>query len=197
VQLTAKALCRLPVRTVRGYRFRAALYNLAQHTDRMSYSADSGESDMSLEAAAPVIVLGSSGARLSLQVLRRLYVDCADYWDGNWIACRATVAAGAFSGRVDAELRTDELDRFAAGLDGLYRTLSGEAVLASMDFWIDVVVKSDGIGHFSGECWLRDQPGVGSQLEFEIAFDQTEIPAIVGALRETLVLFPVIGDPNR
>jgi hypothetical protein len=145
---------------------------------------------------APTIVLGSAGPQLRLRALRRLYPQCTDYWDGNWLACEAQVGAGAFSGSFEAELRTDELARFAEQLAVLYGDLKGEAVLASTDFWIDVIVKGDGRGHFVAEAWLKDQAGVGNQLTFQLRFDQTELTSILSALRRTLELFPVFSHPD-
>lgn len=47
---------------------------------------------------APEIALGSAGSRLRLRVLKRLYPELSDYWDGNWLACEIRAEAGAFSG---------------------------------------------------------------------------------------------------
>jgi hypothetical protein len=146
---------------------------------------------------APTIVLGSAGPQLRLRALRRLYPQHADYWDGNWLACEAEVDAGAFSGSVAAELRTDELAKFADQLATLHADLEGEAVLASMDFWVDVEVKGDGRGHFVADAWLKDQAGIGNQLTFQLRFDQTELATILSALRRTLELFPVLGKPDK
>ena len=142
------------------------------------------------------LTIGAGSSRLQLRVLRRSHPQCTDYWDGNWLNGDLAVTAGAFSGRVQAGIRTDELSRFLAQLQLLDRTLRGEAVLATMDFWLDVQIKGDGRGHFVAECWVRDEPGMGSRLEFQTHFDQTEIPPMLRSLRAILTAYPVIGDSN-
>jgi hypothetical protein len=65
-----------------------------------------------------------------------------------------------------------------------------------MEFWIDIDVKGDGRGHFVGKSWLKDRPGMGNQLTFEISFDQTELATILRSLRGALEMFPVVGQPT-
>lgn len=46
-----------------------------------------------------------------------------------------------------------------------------------MEHWLRVTVVGDGRGHMTAKCVARDEPGMGSQLTFEIAFDQTFMSA--------------------
>ena len=142
------------------------------------------------------LTIGAGSYKLQLRVLRRSHPQCTDDWDGNWLDGDLAVTAGAFSGRVQGGIRTDEFSRFLAQLQLLDRTLRGEAVLATTDFWLDVQIKGDGRGHFVAECWVRDEPGMGSRLEFQSHFDQTEFPPMLRSLRAILTAYPVIGDSN-
>jgi hypothetical protein len=54
-------------------------------------------------------------------------------------------------------------------------------------------VTGDGRGHFTARCELRDQPGIGNKLIIELAFDQTDVPAMLRDLDELLRRFPVRG----
>ena len=64
-----------------------------------------------------------------------------------------------------------------------------------MEHWLTLSILGDGIGHFSVDCAACDQPGTGNTLRFKLAFDQTELPAMLRDLDELLRLFPVRGKP--
>jgi len=64
-----------------------------------------------------------------------------------------------------------------------------------MEQWLTLSIVGDGIGHFSVDCTACDQPGMGNTLRFKLAFDQTELPAMLRDLDELIRLFPVRGKP--
>jgi hypothetical protein len=119
--------------------------------------------------------------------------DAVDYWDGNWLNCTAEVVVGAFTGRLERALRTDELERFRQELQQLYERLTGEAVLASMEHWIHVRFVGDGRGHVEARCWLCDDPAFGNDLDFRLHLDQTDLPALLRQVATALETYPVIG----
>jgi hypothetical protein len=87
------------------------------------------------------------------------------------------VRAGAFRASLEANLRTHEFLSFRDALRPLYENLRGEASFSSLEHWLAIKVIGDGIGHFKAECDVCDQPGMGNKLQFDLAFDQTELPA--------------------
>ena len=65
-----------------------------------------------------------------------------------------------------------------------------------MEEQLSIVIRGDAQGHFLAECAAVDAMGVGNRLEFEIAFDQTCLPAILAGLKSILDAFPVLGKPS-
>ncbi len=139
------------------------------------------------------VLLGTSGARLAVKPLARAHASATDYWDGNWINCLVTATAGGFRAEYTACLRAEELAGFRRDLERLHRELEGRGGFKSMEDWVTVEVVGDGRGHYRGRCRLRDRAGDGNTLLFEIAFDQTDVPAMLEQLRKIEADFPVIG----
>jgi hypothetical protein len=141
--------------------------------------------------------IGSSNrAHVNVSPTRRENPEAADYWDGNWVFATVTIAAGAFRGSFDAQLRTDEFRRFRDQLRPLYEKLTGRAIFDPMEPWLRIEVEGDGKGHFHASCKADDQPGVGNKLSFGIDFDQTELPDILKGLDAICEAFPVVGSPT-
>jgi hypothetical protein len=148
--------------------------------------------------STPRLLIGSEGGEHVLLVpTHRGFPDAIDYWDANWIYTDVRISVGAFRGNFEAQLRTDEFSRFRASLAPLYQALSGEATLDSLETWLKIHVVGDGHGHFVASCVARDIPGTGNTLTFSLAFDQTDLPAIIRGLDDILRAFPVKGEAGR
>jgi hypothetical protein len=132
---------------------------------------------------------GSPTGQLTLRPMAREYPD-EGYPDVNWISTRVTIAAGAFRGEVDALLYADDFISFRDGVRPLYTDLLGTALFATPEEWVRIEIEGDGRGHFTARCVVRDQPGSGNQLTFELELDQTELPAILQALDAICEAFP-------
>jgi hypothetical protein len=144
------------------------------------------------------LVIGSEASdHLKIAVLRRKYPDTNDYWDGNWLDCDMSVSVGGFSGNVNAALRTDEIKRFHDELIPLYESLGGSAEFVSLELWLTIRINGDKLGHFTANCELRDDQSFPNRLLFDLAFDQTELPAMLHQLSSILETFPVIGDQGE
>jgi hypothetical protein len=141
------------------------------------------------------MVIGNESTNwVEVQVLARSHPGCQDNWDGNWVRSEVTLRAGAFSGRYDADLRTDEFARFRDELKAVFQPLIGKAEFSSLEGWLAIEFVGNGKGHFSGSCQAMDTPGTGNRLSFSLAIDQTEIPSILRDLDFILSKFPVIGS---
>jgi len=141
---------------------------------------------------------------LSVEVFARLYPQCHDFWDGNWLDTRIRVSVGAFAGRYSAALRADEFSRFLSGLR-LVSLLSGAetpshvAEFVALEEQLSIVIRGDALGHFVAQCVAVDGSGIGNRLEFELTFDQTDLPAMLNGLETITEAFPVRGNasPSR
>jgi hypothetical protein len=120
-----------------------------------------------------------------------------DYWDGNWLISPIEVASGGFRGEVAAGLRMDELVRFREALEKLHSSLQGEAVLDSMEGWIQLHVAADRRGRLRVTGKALDRPGGANTLAFAIdGLDQTHLPAVISALGAAEARFPLRGQPD-
>jgi hypothetical protein len=54
----------------------------------------------------------------------------------------------------------------------------------------------DGAGHVEVVGTIRDRPGTGNVLGFRVATDQTYLTAILEALSEIHLSFPILGSPE-
>ncbi|MBX9623970.1 MAG: hypothetical protein K2X82_09195 [Gemmataceae bacterium] len=137
---------------------------------------------------------GEATEYLALTISGRSLPDSQDYWDGNWLVCRAEVAAGAFRGSVDRLLRNEDLARFLGWVERLYEVPSGEALFATLDGWLDLRLIRDRKGHVEARGQLCDDPVEGNVLEFRLFGDQTDLPPLIAQLRAALAAFPVVGE---
>jgi len=150
-------------------------------------------------ADSPEIRIGEIGGDyVSIRVMGRMHPNANDYWDGNWLISPIEVAIGGFRGEVPAGLRMDELVRFREALESLHSSLQGEAVLDSMEGWIQVRVAADRRGDLKVTGKALDQPGSANALTFTIdGLDQTHLPAVISALGAAEAKFPVRGQPDQ
>ena len=132
------------------------------------------------------------GDYVAIRPRHRLYPDRADTWDGNWIACRIDVEVGGFRGGVDASLRAEDFISFREALQRILATRQGEASFETMEEWLVARVVGDGRGHYETVCELRDAPGSGNRLYFQLGFDEEPtMSGLIDALEEIARAFPV------
>jgi hypothetical protein len=145
-----------------------------------------------MEIAGPFFKIGSSESQhLTVTPLYRPHETSQDFWDGNWLESKVDIRVGGFRGHFRASLRAEEFQRFKDQFAELYQDLKGSAEFSSLEDWLTVRVKGDGLGHFEAKCQAMDEAGTGNRLEFRLAFDQTDIPAMVKGLEQILEAFPV------
>jgi len=144
----------------------------------------------------PALVVGSlSSEHIRIQPRGRTHPNVADYWDGNWLTCEIGVRAGAFKGRVEAQLRTEELAHFCDELRALSDRPNGQATFKTVEDWIRVSVIGDSGGQLSARCEVRDNPAGGNRLLFELSFDQAVLAKMIEGLEHLVREFPVVGKP--
>ena len=140
---------------------------------------------------------GEEQEYVQLEILRRAVPDASDYWDGNWLVARITVAVGAFRGAYEANVRADELRDFSDELHRLQHELRGEAMFDTMEEQIKLHCVGDGYGHIQVQGEACDEAGVGNRLMFTLAVDQTDLQPTLRHLERALAEYPVRGAPER
>jgi len=149
----------------------------------------------SITGAQELLVGTRDSDHLSVEILGRVHPDATDFWDANWLKARVSVRAGAFHGAFEADLRSDELEPFAAQLEALGAD-QGVARLESSEGWVALKLANDQRGRLQATCEVRDDPTGGGSLRFGVVADPAQRLDLLDALRSILEAFPVIGDPE-
>lgn len=133
-------------------------------------------------------------AYVAVDVLRRARGDEHDEWDANWIVAWVSVAAGAWHGRIEGTLRAGDFRAFREALESVHETGSGEARFNTVDEWLTLVLRGDGLGGFAVHGEARDAPGIGNLLTFELdPIDDHELAALIEQLKTIETSYPVRG----
>lgn len=129
----------------------------------------------------------------SLWVYGRSYPGSDDFWDGNWLQCKAQVKAGGSRVEVIGPfLRNTELLDFLRDLSRISDKLTGTAELDCLEPNLSMVLTMNALGHVAVEVSITpDHLTESHQFSFEV--DQTFLPPIVRAFMSILERFPVIG----
>jgi hypothetical protein len=88
---------------------------------------------------------------------------------------------------------TTDFELFKRGLKSLYEKLKDHVKFKTLEGQIDITIKGDGLGHFSVDCEVMDEAGIGNKLNVTMAFDQTQIPDFVRRLDKITKQFPIRG----
>jgi hypothetical protein len=143
------------------------------------------------------IIIGDIDAQhVLIRPLFRSHPDLFDVKDGNWIDCELEIAAGAFSGRFRADLRSDEFQSWSEELQGLSRTLDGTATFSTLDGQIAFSLTGDGTGQVRVTGEAIDAAESGNRLQFRFDVDRMQLPRVCEALVHLLGAFPVVGAPD-
>jgi hypothetical protein len=82
---------------------------------------------------------------------------------------------------------------FKRELKKTYDSLNDQAEFKTLEGQIQIKIEGDGLGHFSVDCEVMDDAGVGNKLNIAMAFDQTQIPDFVRQLDKIVKQFPIQG----
>lgn len=136
--------------------------------------------------------LGQSETKIiEVDVLRYERAHSGDYEDDQWLTSQLRVSAGGFHGKVEAAIRTTELDAFLTQLRPLYRTLLGTAELSTMEGQLHFLLAGGGKGHIELTGKAEDRAGGDYQLHFRRRFDQTQLATSIHELERVVSYFPI------
>ncbi len=139
--------------------------------------------------------LFDGGDLVRLEPLELQYQDSEHDWDKNWIKTLIAIRGGAFSGKFQADFMTVDFEKFKQELTRLYDDLKGSTSFYGMEDYLELKIKGDGHGHFNVDIIACD--GLGSKLNFSLAFDQTQIKELVRQLDKITKHFPITGHINK
>jgi hypothetical protein len=104
----------------------------------------------------------------------------------DWIACRATVRAGGFSGAVDLMMLGSELRAFRSDLDKACRELRGTVALSTLEEQLHLSIAVYDKGHVTASGYVKESPANGAELRFTLDLDQTHLQHTIAELDEAL-----------
>ena len=130
-----------------------------------------------------------------IRPLCRRHPDLFDYQAGNWIDCEIEIAAGAFRGRFQTDLRSEEFHAFLQEAEALSRSLEGAASFATVEGGIAVALTGDGHGQLRVRGEAVAAADAGNRLLFDFVIEQTCLSDICQSLAYLLAAYPVTGTP--
>lgn len=117
-----------------------------------------------------------------------------DNWEVNVVDVEVELAVGGFRGLFGAKLTLGHLASLRDELAQLHsfdlQELAFEPYLSPFDSNVVFKIKGDGLGNFSADFDVLDEPG--NQLLFRLSFDQSEIPAMLNGLDGMLSEYPFL-----
>ena len=119
-------------------------------------------------------------------------------WQVNVVDVAVELAVGGFKGLFGAKLALGHLASLRDELAQLHssdlRELAFEPYLSPYNSNLIFKIKGDGLGNFTADFDVADEPG--NQLEFQLSFDRTEIPAMLNGLDAMLTEYPFLDYSN-
>jgi len=138
-----------------------------------------------------VVFGGEERERLAIAVYGYEREPVGDYHDDNWLSVEVAIHAGAFRGKFQAAFLTGELSAFLDQLKVLLAELRGEARFSTLEEQLTLALEGNGLGQIDLRGRAADQSGIGNQLSFQLALDQTHLQAAVRSLEAAIDAFPV------
>ncbi len=142
-----------------------------------------------------LVIRGDDEDFLEIVVGHPTQSDTDDYWDANWISAGIRMEVGAFRAHVAASLRREDFPPLRDGLKELNVSLSGQVRFTTIEEWLEIEITGDGRGHLAARGYVVEEPGGRNRLEFELKFDQTQLPRLIAELDAIVAYRPVIGSP--
>ena len=139
-------------------------------------------------------VSGKHGESLVLSIHGRTDPTSNDYWDANWLTCTAVLRTSSFGEMLCRSVRNEDLGRFKRMLTVFLTTEGSEALLDTLDGWLDVRVCRDDEGNAIARCQLVDDPVNGNPIEVDFQLDDHAPATLVTELETVLAQYPIVGQ---
>lgn len=134
---------------------------------------------------------GEEKERVEVQVHGYERAPVGEIYDDNWVRGSVHVSVGAFNGNFPAAFLTSDFAEFRGQLLKLSDALEGVASFSTLEDQLSLELTGNGRGGFLLKGVALDAPGTGNRLEFDLAFDQSYLSAVVKGLDEILCEYPV------
>ena len=134
---------------------------------------------------------GEEKQRVEVRVHGYERAPIGEVYDDNWVRVSVHVSVGAFKGDFPAAFLTSDFAEFRGRLLKLSQSLEGVASFSTLEDQLSLELTGNGQGGILLKGVAIDAPGPGSRLEFDLALDQSHLPAALEGLDEILDKYPV------
>jgi hypothetical protein len=135
-------------------------------------------------------------AEFQLWVHSRQFPQDEDFWDGNWLNVTAHCGSQGADVWVNGSiLGATDVASWLADLDEMYRKLSGEANLGSLEPELRVVLKMESLGHVLVRVEITPDHMTQEHV-FQFEVDQSYLRRLIEECRKLLAKYPVRGNPE-
>lgn len=141
------------------------------------------------------MILKSEGRFIEITILQRSYPKSTDFEDANWLKSEIKINAPCFKGLYEANLRSDDFERFYNDLEKLKINQSKKIEFTTMEEGIYLKGLLDITGNIKWEGIAKSSWG-DSCLIFKMETDNMSIDSLSKEVQEILQDFPVIGTMN-
>ena len=136
-------------------------------------------------------------AGLSIWIHQREVPEATDYWDGNWVLATASCeASGALVWTDGPIIHLPEIERLMNGVQQMYTSLSGIAVLGCMEPELDFQLNMTGQGRIEMEVNITADH-LAQEHCFRFELDQSYLPKLVDDCAKVLAKYPVKHDSSE
>jgi hypothetical protein len=126
------------------------------------------------------VVLRDERCKVVIHPVRHTWPDASGFED------EIELVGGPFQGSISAVAYLDPYPHFHQELIKLYQTLSGNATLGGYENF-EMTLTGDGLGHIQARVSAVAVHHLGIRLNFIMEFDQTQLPPIISAIKETFL----------
>ncbi len=109
----------------------------------------------------------------------------------DFLTARVRVDVGRFRGDFECYLSAQDFAVFLFQLRRLQSEPGGTAEFSTIEGQLGFKIRGDGRGHFEVRGRALDAPGMGNELVWSLAIDQSYLPAIIASVVLISTAYPV------
>ncbi|NUR56389.1 MAG: hypothetical protein HOQ29_18255 [Acidobacteria bacterium] len=144
--------------------------------------------------ASTEILIGMADAgHVLIRPVGRRHPGLFDHQDANWIECDVGVAAGAFRGALQVDVRADDLSAFLDDVAALEDGTNGAANFTPAEGSLALAVARDAAGRLRVTGDAVDTADADNRLRFAFDIDEPSLRETRASLERVLAAYPVVG----
>jgi hypothetical protein len=131
-----------------------------------------------------------TGDNININIAGRTYPQEIDKWDGNWLNTKIKIRAGKFSGKIDALLRSDELEHLSKDIRLFLQEKKGNVLFSPIEPWLIFHIGKNKVRNFVLAGEITDTLGTGNTLKFSYECSLPLLEKMLSNINDALEMFP-------